>query len=307
VSASKSRPAWGDLPPSVRSEIEHLVGGPVAGADSCSGGFSPGFASRLTLADGRRAFVKAMDAGRPGEADIYRAEAAIAAGLPATVPAPRLLGTRDDGRWTILAFEYVDGAEPAQPWTAAELDRVLTATCAFTRAATPSPIALPRDHPRLGGWAELARDRSRLARLSTVCAWAADDMSRLVRLEAEGLAAARGDSLVHFDLYPHNILLTDRDVLFVDWPHARLGAPVIDLIAVLTSAAADGFDPERLIREPAQASPDVVDAVLTAHTGFLINGGLSPMPPGLEPIAAEKLRLGLGAARWLEARLARHR
>jgi hypothetical protein len=131
-------------------------------------------------------------------------------------------------------------------------------------------------------------------------------VSRLVRLEAEGLAAARGDSLVHFDLYPHNILLTDRDVVFVDWPHARLGAPIIDLIAVLTSAAADGFDPARLLRD-LPGSPGVVDAVLTAHTGFLLNGGLSPMPPGLEPIAAEKLRLGLGAARWLEARLARHR
>ncbi|HYN93774.1 MAG TPA: phosphotransferase [Pilimelia sp.] len=244
----------------------------------------------------------------PRELELYRAEAAIAARLPAAVPAPRLLGTHDDGRWTILAFDHVDGAEPARPWVAADLDRVVRAAGRLARAVTPSPIRLPRDHPRLGGWADLASDEPRLARLRAACPWAADNLGRLVALENEGLAAAAGDSLVHFDLYPHNILLTRDDVVFVDWPHARLGAPVLDLICVLSSAAADGLDPEPYLLRAAghpPAEPRAVDAILSAHAGFLLAGAVTRMPPGLEPIAAAKLHLGVGAARWLRQRLFR--
>src|SRR5205085_1421957 len=179
-------------------------------------------------------FVKAMDADAwPLEAVYYRTEALIAAALPPAVPAPRLLGTLDDGHWVMLAFEDVDGTEPAQPWRRADLDRVAGAVQDLARAATPSPVALPGDHPRLGGWAEVAGDGQRLARLPEHSAWAAANLAELLRLEEAGLAAARGDSLVHFDLYAHNVLLTPDRVVFVDWPHARLGAPVVHLVTVL--------------------------------------------------------------------------
>jgi hypothetical protein len=55
MSASKNRPRWSELPPRVRGQISELAGGRVVAAENCEGGFSPGFASRLTLADGRRA------------------------------------------------------------------------------------------------------------------------------------------------------------------------------------------------------------------------------------------------------------
>jgi Ser/Thr protein kinase RdoA (MazF antagonist) len=303
---SKHRPLFDDLPASARAAVEHLAGGPIVEARNCPGGFSPGMASRLTRADGHRVFVKAMDADAwPFEAVHYRTEARIAAALPPTVPAPRLLGTLDDGHWVILAFEHVDGAEPAQPWHPDDLERVAGAVQDLERAATPSPVALARDHPRLGGWADLAGDRRRLARLPEHSAWAAAHLAGLIRLEEAGLAAAQGDSLVHFDLYPHNVLLTPgrpARVVFVDWPHARLGAAVVDLVTVLISAAADGIDPEPALRHCA-AAPDAVTAVLAAHAGFMFAGALSPAPPGLEAIAAAKLRLGLGGVRWLRRRV----
>jgi hypothetical protein len=299
---SKDRPKWSKLPPPVRAGIERLVGGGVVEAQNCPGGFSPGFASRLTLDGGRRVFVKAMDADAwPEEAMTHRAEALIAAELPATVPTPQFLGTFDDGHWVALAFEDGDGVEPPQPWDPIDLGRVVAAVRELARAVTPSPVALPRDHPRLGGWAEL--DRSRLPDHSR---WAADNLDRLVGLEEEGLGEARGVSLVHFDLYPHNILLTPRRVLFVDWPHARQGAPVVDLVIVLSSAAADGIDPEPFLRHhggEAELGPATIDSVLAAHAGFLLVGGLSPAPPGLQPIFDAKLRLGLGAVNWLRRRL----
>jgi hypothetical protein len=303
---SKKRPRWADLPASVRTGIEDLLRDSVAHAESCAGGFSPGFASRLTLDSGRRAFVKAVDGHLwPTEASHCRAEADVAGRLPVGMPVARLLNARDDGRWVILAFEHVDGVEPRRPWTAPQIRRVVAQAVALAQAATPSPIELPRDHPRLGGWAELGRNPSGLARLSTFSTWASEHVGRLTVIERDGMDAAQGDSLVHFDLYPHNVLMTRDRVVFVDWPHARLGAPVIDLITLLSSVAADGIDPAPYVPEPLpdlNCQPASFDAILAAHAGFLLAGAFTPMPAGLEEIAVEKLRLGTGAVRWLQQR-----
>jgi hypothetical protein len=292
---------------SLRGAVEGLTGGPVAHAESCAGGFSPGFASRLILDGGRRVFVKAVDAQLwPTEAAHCRAEADVAGRLPAGLPVPRMLDARDDGRWVILVFQDVAGVLPSQPWTAPQIRRVVAQAVAFARAATPSPIDLARDHPRLGGWADLADNQSGLARLQTLSPWAAHHRDRLADMEQDGLRAAQGDSLVHFDLYPHNVLVTDDRVLFVDWPHARLGAPVIDLIMLLTGVAADGIDPEPYVRAALpdlNCPPAAFDAILAAHTGFLVAGAFAAMPVGLEAIAEEKLRLATAGVRWLQRRL----
>jgi hypothetical protein len=93
MSASKNRLRWAELPPPVRGQISELAGGRVMAAQNCEGGFSPGFASLLTLADGRRAFAEAMDADAwPLQATFHRDEARVGGALPRTVPAPRLLG-----------------------------------------------------------------------------------------------------------------------------------------------------------------------------------------------------------------------
>jgi hypothetical protein len=318
VSASKNRPRWEDLPARLRGRIESLVGDRVVAAQNCDGGFSPGFASRLTLAAGRRAFVKAIDVvAWPSQAPMYRDEALVAAALasaPATGAAPaaalttpRFLGSLDDGSFVILAFECVMGAEPSRPWQHGELMRVAVAVSRMSEALTPSPIVVPDDHPRLGGWAALAEDQAALVRLPAISGWAARHLDHLIGLERDGLAAARGTALVHFDALPHNILLTSDQVVLVDWPHARLGASFIDLVMVLASAAADGIDPEPLLRAQADLQAEVrgadVTGVLAAMTGFWLAGALEPIPADLAPIAAAKLHLGRGALRWLQIRL----
>jgi hypothetical protein len=309
MSESKDRMRWEEVPRSIRAATEALVGGRVAGAENCAGGYSPGLASRLTLHDGRRVFVKAMDGNVwPLESRAHRAEAMVARSLPASVPAPAYIGSFDDGRWVVLAFEEVDGVPPEEPWDCGTLTRVVSAVVELADAVTPSRLALPQDHPRLGGWVDLAADPARGARLGTVSRWAADNLSHLVALEADGLIAAQGSSLVHFDLYPHNILVTADRVVFVDWPHARLGAPIVDLIMLLSSAAADGIDPEPHLRTyAAAAEPAMVDAILAAHAGFLLAGGLVSAPTGLDAIAAAKCRLGRDAVDWLQRRFDRRR
>jgi aminoglycoside phosphotransferase (APT) family kinase protein len=307
MSASKDRLRWDDLPARIQRRIEELAGDRVVVAENCEGGFSPGFASRLTLASGARVFAKAMDADAwPFQASFHRSETVVAAALPAAVPAPRFIGSSDDGHWVVLAFECVTGREPTRPWRIDELGRVVAAIGVLAAATTPSPVAVPADHPRLGGWAEVASDRRLRARLAAHSDWAAEHAGLLAAIEGEGLVAARGSSLVHFDALPHNILLTPDRVLFVDWPHARLGAPFIDLLMMLISAAADGIDPEPLLRDhPAVAGTDprAVTGVLAALTGFCLADAVKEAPPGLEPIVAAKLELGRGALGWLRGRL----
>ncbi|MGH7642769.1 MAG: hypothetical protein ACRENX_07115 [Candidatus Dormibacteria bacterium] len=53
---------WLEIPASLRSEMEALLGCPVVDAVSQPGGFLPGAALRLRLADDRRAFVKVVAA-----------------------------------------------------------------------------------------------------------------------------------------------------------------------------------------------------------------------------------------------------
>jgi hypothetical protein len=100
------RLGWQETPARVREAIQSHLGSRVVQAVSQPGGFSPGLAARLRLADGRRVFVKAISAERtPQGPSIYRAEARVTAALPRTAAAPRLLWTYDDGHWVALVFE----------------------------------------------------------------------------------------------------------------------------------------------------------------------------------------------------------
>lgn len=162
--------------------------------------------------------------------------------------------------------------------------------------------------PQARRWASLARDASRRALLAGCSAWAASHLPLLTALEDEGMTAAQGASLVHFDMCPHNILLTADQVLFADWPHARLGAPFIDLLLLLSRAAASGIDPKPILaRQPltAHIEPRVINAVLAAHAGFCLADALLPAPPGLRPITEAKLALGRATITWLARRIAR--
>jgi hypothetical protein len=67
--ATARRRTWEALPAHIQAVIADHSRAPVVDADSMSSGFTPGFASVLTMADGSRTFVKAagqIDDGRHG-------------------------------------------------------------------------------------------------------------------------------------------------------------------------------------------------------------------------------------------------
>jgi hypothetical protein len=304
------RLSWRDIPPHIRAGLEERFGSAVVDAVSQPGGFSPGFASRLTLTDGRRVFVKAVSGAQNRESPaIYRQEARYAAALPAEVPAPRLLWTFDDDDWVALAFEDIEGRPPSLPWQPDELGRVLEAIAALPAALTPPPF----EAPTLGdafarafsGWRRLAtKERERAVELDP---WAQANLDRLAELEDAWQAGAGGGTLLHSDLRADNILLTPERVYIVDWPWVRTGPAWADLLFMLPSVAMQGGgDPEEIFVTHAiakDAPREAANAMLAGLTGYFLRSALQPAPPGLPALRLFQKAQGDAALAWLRRRL----
>jgi aminoglycoside phosphotransferase (APT) family kinase protein len=272
------------------------------------GGFSPGVAARLRLEDGSSAFVKAVGSEpNPDSPGLHRDEAQVAAALPPETPAPRLLFAHDDGDWVALVFEDVAGEEPRLPWREDELRRVLDALTDLSAALTPAPLEASTLGERFGemlrGWRRLAAEET----TGELDPWAEERLDLLARLEAGWEQASAGGTLLHADVRADNVLLTRERVVFVDWPHASLGAPWVDLLAFLPSVAMQGgpkpwelFDDHPVARHAAREN---VDAVLAALAGFFVQRSTLPPPPGLPTLREFQRAQGTEALAWLRRRL----
>ena len=248
VTAGGTRIGWGDVPEHVRDEIARIVGSPIVATESQSGGFSPGAAERLVGSDGRRAFVKAANAdlneGTPG---IYRRELSITAALPAAAPATTLLGSYDDGDWVALILADVEGRHPLTPWQSGEITAVLQMLQDLADQLTPVPdgLVVPRAEDELRedfrGFEHLAGQP-----WNGLPTLAVDHLDDLRSLAADGVAACRGESLVHLDVRADNMLVRpDGSVVLLDWPWACRGAAWLDSVALLVNVGLyGGHDPE---------------------------------------------------------------
>jgi len=294
---------WEALPTAVRSAIEQRLEGPVARAATQPGGFSPGVAARLELADGRHVFAKAVGPEpNPDSPGFHRREGRIAAALPPDTPAPRFLFSVDDGDWVALVFEDVDGHEPELPWREDELRRVLDAFTELSRALTPAPIAAPTVVEAVGellhGWRSLEHP---------VDEWSSAHLEELRALEASWTAGAAGETLLHGDVRADNILITPDRVVFVDWPHACVGADWIDLVLFLPSVAMQGGPHPWNIWESHPLGREVprerLNPLLAGLAGFFAHRSTLPPQPGLPTLRDFQRAQGVEALAWLRRSL----
>jgi hypothetical protein len=302
------RLGWDELPTGLRDVAQAALGATVVGEVRQTGGFSPGVASRLRLANGDRVFVKAVSGQRDARApDLYRREAEIMKELPAGV-APALRWFFDDGQWVLLALEDIDGWTPAEPWRPAELDRVVVALAEIASALTPCPALVPDVVDDLAdnfaSWQTLA---ARLDLHPRLDGWTRRHLDLLVELAAGWVAAAVGDTLMHADLRADNVLLTAERVVLVDWPYAVRGAAWLDLLLFLPSVAAHGgVDPEAVwqgYRPARDADPAGVNSVLAAVAGDFLFQSLQPAPPNIPGLRAHQRGKADAALTWLRHRL----
>jgi hypothetical protein len=299
---------WAQVPETVRDWAAGVGGGAPTRARDLAGGFSPGATTVLTCAD-RAVFVKAVGAGlNPESPDFHRREAAISAALPAASQLPTLLDVYDDGDWVALAFDAVDGRPPACPWDTTELREAVRALEELHQLLTPSPAATAppatlRLATLLGGWSELASQPTTPPGLHE---WARRHLTELAQLESGWPEAVVGDTLLHCDVRADNMLVTDRGVVFVDWPHACVGAAEFDLLAWAPSVALEGGpSPEELLAIHSRArlaDPDAITVLVAALTGFFVAHSLRPAPAGLPTLRTFQAAQGDVALSWLRHR-----
>jgi hypothetical protein len=267
---------WKFLPKEVRALVEDELGSTVVASKSQTSGFTPGFASILTGADGRQSFVKA--ASRVAQAEIaqsYAEEARKLVLLGEAIPSPRLDWFSKDESWVLLGFEAVPSRQPRRPWRPAELERALDLAEEIVAATTVLPDGLDlnplwTDLPALlTGWDDAPAD------------WPH-------RAEAAALAAslptlADTGHFIHADLRDDNILFADDGrTLACDWNWPALGATWHDSVDLLIAAHGDGLDvaPVLARRElTGDADPDAIDAWLAGLCGFMLSARQRPPRP----------------------------
>lgn len=197
---------WEDLPASVRHAVEQHTGH-VTEATSVTGGVNSDLAATLRTRQGRF-FCKAVTTdGRM--AWMHRNELAVHPFLPDIAPALHW-HVEQDG-WLLLGFEHVEGRHPDLSPGSPDIARVAEAVHNLHTKLTPCPakVASFADH-----WRQ-------------VSAWQRLGHPGYAAMEARALDLAEGDTLLHTDLHPLNILIDDQ-VRVIDWAWARRGARWVD-------------------------------------------------------------------------------
>ncbi|MER7820614.1 phosphotransferase [Streptomyces sp. NPDC096153] len=193
---SMPRMHWDDLPAPARDAITERTG-PVEKVETVQGGANSGFAARVHTASDV-IFVKGIPAGH-SQMPTQRREAAINPYLPPA--SPTLLWNVQEGGWDLLGYE-----------------------CILARHADYSPGS--PDLPLVAAAIEelQAIDSPPLPFVKTATArWAA---------HLTDSAVLEGATLLHTDLAPHNVLVTDRAHL-IDWAWPTRGAAWIDPAVII--------------------------------------------------------------------------
>lgn len=265
---------WKFLPKEVRALVESELGSPVVRAESRTSGFTPGFASVLTAADGSQSFVKA--ASKVAQAEIaasYAEEIDKVIALGDGVPAPRLDWFSRDESWVLLGFEAISARAPRRPWKPAELDRALDlaeAIAESTSTIPPSLVLVPlvQELPTLvTGWTQVPTS------------WPHHEESAAL---AATLSTLPADHFVHADLRDDNILFAeDGRTLACDWNWPALGTVWQDTLDLLISAHGDGLDADATLARRGltrDVDPDHIDAWLAGVCGFMLAASQRPVP-----------------------------
>lgn len=306
VGGTAKRVTWDGLPVHVRYLIQQRLGRSVAEAASQGSGFTPGFASRLLLAGGDRAFVKAADdATQPEFAASYREEVRKVTALPSSVPAPALRWWDDTEGWVVLCFDDVAGQPPTRPWLSGELAAVIDTITSMSSVLTPLPqgLTVPTWAAELAG---LVTYWERFDALGVLARHTAE----AIALAERGLAAGAGDTLVHWDLRDDNIIIGDDGRVWVcDWNWPVRGASWIDLLTVLISAHGDGHDADELLRvSPLTVGVDAerIDAVLALYAGYFLGAAVGEVPATSPWIRVHQRWYGEVSIDWLAQRRGWH-
>ena len=256
------------VPAAVRAWVEQELGSPVVGTAEQVGGMSPGCATRLTCADGTRAFVKAVGAElNPDTPGLFRREVAVLAHLGEHPLWATLRASYDDGAWVALLIEDVEGRHPdfTDP---DELAAVLTGTDRLSEVLqhrdVPTTVDLVDVSRVFGKWAESLDSLADAPDEAPVPGWLRADRHGWAEVLRD-LARRPMPHPAHWDIRIDNMLRRPGgDVVFLDWGVTARGPAWVDpLLARLERVEEPWFD------DSLAASPTLAEAGDEAVTAFL--------------------------------------
>jgi len=299
---TSARPQWASLPAHVHEAVGRLAGSPVHQASpAVTTGFTGAYAGRVRLRDGRQVFAKA--AAGTDSAHVHGAlaqEARVLAALPHGIPAPELVGHGDSEDWRVLVLGVIEGLLPGHPWTPDEVEAAHAACLRFAEAGTPAPATLDvgtmagdLDDPRIHSTAQALAEGT-FAPPGGMPGWLLERGPQLAGVAA-GASRLAGQSLVHGDLRPDNLLVDHSGAAWiVDWNWVVTGPAWLDFTGLLPLMAWQGVDVEVLMaRSPlfTGADPEEVDAFLAVIAVYMLSSLDAPPPPGCTPALRQHQRL----------------
>ncbi len=227
-----------DLPSADLLTLIRPYTGDLAGVRPTERGFGSDITAVVTCEKGP-IFVKAMRNHPGGRRDSIVRERLI---NPAVYPvSPALRWHVEDDEWIALGFEVVEGR-----------------SCDFEPDSSDLPAVVELLN-RIGqlDLPEMARD------------WPETRWDRFTMGEAEA-ALFRGDTLLHGDINPSNLMIGDRNTWAVDWSWPTHGAAFMDPACLIIQLVAAGHTPESAeswaagCKAWANADPKAVDAFAAA-------------------------------------------
>ena len=274
--------------------IERAVGSKPVRYEQRRGGYSTADRYAVTLADGRRVFVKS--AAKENLAGWLRREHEVYTSLSGTF-IPALVGWDDDGVRPLLAIEDLSDADWTPRLDAARVEAVRTALAELGQSAPPPNTRAVRDtFPELfGRWRVVESDPGPF--LST----GLRDQEWLERalpviIAAADAAQIEGDQVCHFDVRSDNLCFHGGRAVLVDWNWASLGNPDVDVAAWLPSVRVEGGPQPWEVLSGAGELAAFVAGVWAAVAGL-------PPPETAPTVRAVQVRQLAVALDWIDREL----
>lgn len=200
---------------------------------------------------------------------------------------PDVLGFDDDGSRPVLALEDLSDADWPPPWTNDRVASVLDALEAIHKAVPPDHLGR-KASDQGADWTAIGNDPEPFLALGICSAtWLAANLATLIHASAN--APIAGDSLVHMDVRSDNLCFRDGQALVIDWNHAAVGNPDLDVAFWLPSLQAEGGPPPEAILPGAPGLAAWVAGFFCARAG----GEPLPDAPHVRPLQVLQSRTAL--------------
>lgn len=202
---------------------------------------------------------------------------------------PELLGYDDDGVRPALAIEDLSDADWPPPWDDARIAAVLDGLAAIH--ATPPPVSLAPVATDSGAdWRSVAADPALFLSVG-LCSerWLEAALPALI--DAASSAPLTGSALVHLDIRSDNLCFREGRVVVIDWNHATVANPDLDVAFWLPSLQSEGGPPPEAILPDAPGLAAWVAGFFSARAGM-------PQPPNAPHVRPLQLTQARTALPW---------